>query len=242
MPTHEGEQLRDATRDMLERIERTTMGIEASRERPSGELRIATTVSFGSTWLARRMAEFIALYPDIAVQLVLADDENDLQRREADCAIRFHAPVQTDLVRRALAPVRYRVCGSPEYLAREGVPATLADLARHRIVAYGPTAPGPIRSVNWLVEAGAHGAVLTINNIFGILQAVEGGAGLAVLPSYLIGFSDRLRVVLPDAPAPVFRTYLCYPAELRRSLRVGALRDFITKRMTPEALDGPPGA
>ena len=239
--THEGEQLHESTREVSERIERTMMGIEASRARPTGEVRLATTVSFGSTWLARQMGDFLALYPDITVQLVLADEETDLARREADCAIRFHAPHQSDLIRKALAPVHYRICGSPDYLARHGEPKTVADLANHRIVAYGPTAPSLIRGVNWLIEPGeaqaAHPPVLTINNIFGILQAVETGVGLAVLPSYLVQFSDKLRVVLPDAPAPMFRTYFCYPSELRRSLRIGVLRDFIAERMTPRALE-----
>ncbi len=239
--THEGEQLHDSTRDVSERIERTIMGIEASRERPTGEVRLATTVSFGSTWLARHMGEFLALYPDIAVQLVLADEETDLSRREADCAIRFHAPHQSDLIRKALAPVHYRICGSPAYFERYGEPTSLEDLAHHRIVAYGPTAPSLIRGVNWLTEAGdsggTHAPVLTINNIFGILQAVETGVGLAVLPSYLVQFSDKVRVVLPDAPAPMFRTYFCYPSELRRSVRIGVLRDFLAARMTPRALE-----
>ena len=238
--THEGEQLHESTREVSDRIERTTMGIEASRARPTGEVRLATTVSFGSTWLARHMGEFLTRYPDVTVQLVLCDEETDLSRREADCAIRFVTPHQSDLIRKALAPVHYRICGSPEYLERYGEPTSLADLSRHRIVAYGPSAPSLIRGVNWLTDtgdnAGAHAPVLTINNIFGILQAVETGVGLAVLPSYLLPFAAKLRVVLPDAPAPMFRTWFCYPSELRRSLRIAALRDFIAERMTPAAL------
>jgi DNA-binding transcriptional LysR family regulator len=186
------------------------------------------------------MGDFLALYPDISVQLVLSDEETDLARREADCAIRFHAPHQSDLIRRALAPVHYRICASSAYLEKHGEPAILSDLAQHRIVAYGPRAPALIRGVNWLVEGdrmGAHPPVLTINNIFGILQAVETGVGIAVLPSYLIQFSRLVRVILPDAPAPMFRTYFCYPSELRRSLRIGALRDFVSERMTVDRLN-----
>jgi DNA-binding transcriptional LysR family regulator len=78
---------------------------------------------------------------------------------------------------------------------------------------------------------------LSINNSHGVLQAVEAGAGIAALPTYLIRFSGRVKIVLPELEGPVFRTYFTYPVELRRSLRVAALRDFLTARMRAENLD-----
>jgi len=242
--THEGEQLHDATREIHERIDRTQQGIEFSRERPTGEIRLTTTVSFGSTWLARQLRDFLDIYPDINVDLVLSDDDLDLSKREADVAIRFHEPHQSDHIQRTLAPVRYWLCASPEYLAKHGEPQTAEELDRHRIVAYGSLAPNPIRSVNWILDVGHSGPprvpVLTVNNIFGLLQAAEAGIGIAALPSYLIRFSGKVRPILPGTRGPVFRTFFVYPPELRRSVRVAVLRDFIVKRMTPELLDGVP--
>lgn len=239
--THEGEQVHAATLDMTDRIERTQQAIELSRDRPTGLLRVTTTMSFGSTWLAREIKDFLDLYPDIRIALMLEDDDVDLARREADVAIRFHAPHQSELIQKALAPVRYRICASPSYLEKYGVPQSVEDLDHHRLVTYGPMAPAPIRSVNWILDVGQSGSprepVLTVNNIFGLLQAVEAGVGLAALPSYVIGFSGRVQPVLADVQGPVFRTYFVYPPELRRSVRVAALRDFLTERMTGDALD-----
>jgi DNA-binding transcriptional LysR family regulator len=76
-----------------------------------------------------------------------------------------------------------------------------------------------------------------INNSHGVLQAVEAGAGIAALPSYLIRFSGKVRVVMPELEGPVFRTFFTYPVELRKSLRVAALRDFLVERMTPANLE-----
>ena len=239
--THEGEQLRSATHDMQDRLERSRQAIDASRDRPTGEIRLTTTVSFGSTWLARQLGDFLDLYPDIIVNLMLTDADVDLSRREADVAIRFHPPVQSELVQKPLLPIRHYLCASAEYLERRGVPRSIADLDGHRLITYGDAAPDFLKGINWALELGHEGAprtaALTINNSHGVLQAVEAGAGIAALPSYLIRFSGKVRVVLPELEGAVFRTFFTYPIELKRSLRVAALRDFLVGRMTATNLD-----
>ncbi len=239
--THEGEQLRTATHDMQDRLESARQAIDASRDRPTGEIRLSTMVSFGSTWLARQLGDFLDLYPDITVSLILTDQDVDLAKREADVAIRFHPPLQSELVQKPLIGIRHYLCASADYLARHGVPRSIADLDNHRLIAYGDAAPDFLKGINWALELGHQGAprqaALMINNSHGVLQAVESGAGIAALPSYLIRFSGKVRVVLPELEGPVFRTYFTYPAELRRSLRVAALRDFVVERMTAVNLE-----
>ncbi len=239
--THEGEQLRAATADMHERIDRAAQAIDASRDRPTGAIRLTTTVSFGSTWLARQLGDFLDLYPDISVHLMLGDADLDLAKREADVAIRFHRPFQSELMQRPLAGIRHYLVASPDYIARHGEPTSVADLEKHRLIAYGDAAPDYLKGINWILELGQEGspraAALTINNSHGVLQAVEAGAGIAALPSYLIKFSGKVKVVLPELEGPVFRTFFTYPSELRRSLRIAALRDFLVERMTSAALD-----
>ena len=241
--THEGEQLHTATHDMGEILDRTRQRIDASRDRPTGEIRLTTTVSFGSTWLARQMGDFIQAYPDINVTMILTDHDVDLAKREADVAIRFHAPHQGELIQKPLVPIRHRLCASPEYLARMGEPKTIEDLAGHRLLAYGPAAPDGLKGINALLEIGHDGPprvpALAINNSFGVLQAVEAGAGIAALPSYLIRFSGKVQTILSSVEGTVFRTYFVYPAELRKSVRVAVLRDFLLARMTAQALDLP---
>ncbi len=239
--THEGEQLRAATHDMQDRLERARLAIDASRDRPTGELRVTTTVSFGSTWLARQIGDFLDIYPDIAVQLMLTDDDLDLAKREADVAIRFHPPLQSELVQKPLYAIRHYLCASPEYLAKHGEPNSIADLDAHRLLAYGETAPDVLKGINWALSLGHEHAprvpALSINNSHGVLQAVEAGAGIAALPTYLIRFSGKVQIVLPELEGPVFRTFFTYPVELRRSLRVAALRDFLSARMNAASLD-----
>ncbi len=238
--THEGEQLYRTTQEIASAIERAKGGIEQTRNRPTGEIRLTTTVSFGSSWLPGRLAEFLDLYPDIRIHLILSDNEIDLARREADCAIRFQKPTQADLIQRPLAPIRHRLCASPDYLAKWGEPKTAEDLAGHRLIAYGPAAPPYLRGINWVLELGHDGPprepALSVNSSAGVLQAVEAGAGIAALPSYLISPGRRVKVLLPEQVGAVFQTYFVYPSELKGSVRVGVLRDFLLERMTPANL------
>lgn len=238
--THEGEQLLAASREMTDRVDRVERAIQASRGRPTGEIRLTTTVAFGTVWLMRVIAPFMERYPDIRLRVVLSDDDLDLSTRAADVALRFHAPHQADLIQRPLAMVTQQICASPDYIARHGAPATLDELDHHQIIAYGDQAPQPMRSVNWLLTVGKAGRerspVITVNNQYGVLRAVEQGLGIAVLPTYLIRTSGKLSIVLPEIAGPPFQIYFVYASELRGSVRVAALRDFLAGVITTAAL------
>lgn len=242
--THEGEQLEAAAGETWERIESVRQSIEQSLGRPTGEIRLTTTISFGSTWLAKAMPDFMDRYPDISVALLLRDDDLDLARREADVAIRFGAPTQQGLISKRMEAVRYRLCAAPSYLEEHGEPTSAAELSSHRLVSFGEPAPGPIQGVNWSLEVGNTGAPrvpqVVVNSIYGLAIAVENGAGIAALPSYLIRASEgRLKVILPEEQGPISRTFFVYPEELRGSIRVAVLRDFLLERMQIEPLDMP---
>ena len=238
--TNEGEQLRAATIRIADDVERTKSMIEATRNRPTGEIKLTTTVSFGSAWLPGQLKDFLDLYPDLRVSLVLSDEERDLARHEADCAIRFHKPHQADLIQRPLAAIRHRLCASYEYIEKHGEPKTQADLLDHRVIAYGTEAPSYLRTINWALELGhdgpARAPALSINNSFGLLQAAEAGIGIAALPTYLFRHTKRLKVLLPEIRGATFQTYFVYASELRGSVRLAALRDFLVERMNPANL------
>jgi len=235
MLTEQGELLYSAASEMLMKLESVQSRLQETRDKPSGTLRVTTTVGLGSTWLAERVHEFVELYPDISLQLILENEELDLSMRQADAAIRLQKPSQPDLIQRKLFTVHYHIYASPEYLERFGEPKTLEDLDNHRIVTFGVPVPQYLRHLNWLEVAGRNrGAprrpALLINNVFAIHNAVRRGAGIAALPDYLFDKDSRLVRVLPQAEAPSFATYFVYPSELRNSARIAAFRDFLLEK------------
>src|SRR5690606_38410774 len=87
--TEQGEILYQTAHEVLMKLETVRMRLTEAKDRPSGPLRVTTTVGLGSGWLTERVQEFLDLYPEIQLQLLLANEELDLTMRQADCAIRL---------------------------------------------------------------------------------------------------------------------------------------------------------
>ncbi|SLN74310.1 LysR family transcriptional regulator [Oceanibacterium hippocampi] len=235
--TEQGELLFRTAHDVFAKLATVEGQLKDAKEKPSGELKVTTTVGLGSSWLTPRIREFLELYPDITVNLILADRELDLSMREADVAIRLRQPVQADLIQRRLLTVHYRIYGSPDYLKRYGMPMTPDEIGGHRLIVYGEEAPSVISDVNWLLDVGtdrpgARRPVLKVNNIYGLLLAVESGLGIGALPDYIVHGNSNLVQVLPDVPAPSFDAFFVYPEELRNSKRVTIFRDFLIRKVS----------
>ncbi len=230
--TEHGESLYRTAHEVSAKLAMTEAVLGESRERPTGKLKITTTVGFGSTWLTPRIGEFLELYPEITVDVVLDDRLLDLSMREADIAIRMRPPTQADLIQRRLLTVHNHLYASPTYLKRHGTPREFAELAQHKLITYGEDTPPPVTEINWLQHEGRKRGIqlepiLTVNNVYGLLLAVESGVGIASLPDYMIEEHPRIVRVLPDVEAPSFDTYFVYPDELRDSKKINVFRDFL---------------
>jgi DNA-binding transcriptional LysR family regulator len=232
--TEQGELLYRTANDVLMKLEAVQSSLTDSKEKPSGALRVTTTVGLGSTWLTSRIRSFIDLYPDVDLHLIFDDDELDLGMREADVAIRLRQPTQPDLIQRKLFTVHFHVYAAPEYLQRFGTPVSIDDLDKHRLITFGEQAPAYLRSMNWLETAGRiatspRRSVLKANNIVAIKRAVQAGVGIAILPDYIIDKSSNLVPVMTDQEdkVPSFDTYYVYPSELKNTARVTAFREFL---------------
>ncbi len=232
--TEQGEMLYRTAHDVFTKLAAARTRLTGSKEKPFGELRITTTIGLGTSWLTPRISEFVELYPDINVHILLVDRELDLAMREADVAIRFRRPTQPDLIQRKLFTVHYHTYVAPEYLKRYGTPRTVSDLDDHKIITFG-TPPTYLGTINWLETAGkengeARQPSLQINNVSGLHRATVMGLGIAALPDYVVGKDSNLVQILPEVEIPSFESYFVYPEELRDSARLAVFRDFIVAK------------
>lgn len=237
--TEQGEQLYQTAKEIFSKLAMAEAMLVEGREIPKGPLKVTTTVAFGSTWLTPRLREFVDLYPEISLSLVLDDSELDLGMRQADVAIRLSPERQPDLVQRHLVTMHLHLYAAPSYLKTHGLPRSLAELANHRLITYGESTHPPFPEVNWLIKrvaAGgtAPGHVMTINNFYAIYRAVQGGMGIAALPEFMAAEDVSLIRVLPEVDAPQVPAYFLYPEELRHSKRIAVLRDFLLKHVATQ--------
>ncbi len=135
--TEQGESLNRTVREVFAKLAMTEALLTESKEKPTGRLKVTTTVGFGSHWLAPRVGGFLSTYPDVSMTLLLDDSDLDLAMREADVAIRMHPPKQPDLVQRHLMTIRWHIVASPDYLAAHGTPSRAGGAGRPRA--------GPVR-------------------------------------------------------------------------------------------------
>jgi DNA-binding transcriptional LysR family regulator len=242
--TEQGEALFRTAAEVAAKIAQAEALASSDKDSPSGELRVTTTVAFGSTWLTQRIREFLEMYPDIFIELLMEDGEIDLSMRQADCAIRLYRPHQPGLIARKLTRVQYSVYAALNYLDRKGEPMSAENLDLHDLVIYGANAPTMLADVNWLMFAGANPAHprkarAKINNIYGVLKAVESGLGIGSLPDYMVGAETNLVRILTNVPSPIFEAYFTYPEELRGARKIDVFRDFLIAEVAkdnPKAL------
>jgi len=233
--TEQGESLNRTVREVFAKLAITEALLTESKEKPAGRLKVTTTHGFGSLWLAPRLNIFLEAYPEVTVLLLLDDAELDLAMREADVAIRMHAPKQPDLIQRHLMTMQWHICASPEYLKKNGVPKRPEELDAHRLILFGNHHP-PVPDINWLADVGRRPgnprrAVLEVNSLKAVLLAIRSGAGIGAIPDYAMFQNTDLVRIMTDLKGPKIDVFFVYPEELRNSKRVAVFRDFLLARL-----------
>ena len=169
-------------------------------DRPAGPLRITAPTSFGRLHVAPQLGAFLDRHPAIAVTLNLSDGFTDLLAERTDLAIRITAAVDPGLVAERLGTSRRILCAAPAYLAAHGMPATVRDLARHRLLAAEGQLPwrlsGPARPV---VVDGV--STVRTNSSEVVRELALAGVGIALRSLWDVGpdlAAGRLLRLLPD--------------------------------------------
>jgi DNA-binding transcriptional LysR family regulator len=206
---------------------------------PRGLLRVTAPVDVGALHLGTMVADFLAVNPEIQIELVLTDRVVDLVDERMDLAVRFGPLPDSTLVARRLGAMCTIVVASPEYVARHGAPQTPDDLANHEVVLFAPIS----RMRFWKLN-GPDGAEVELsptarmsaNGMFAVREAVRRGAGVSLLPDFAISAeiaSGALVRVLPGWKGPQGELFAVYPSTRNLSPKLRAFLDFLQAAFAP---------
>ena len=155
---------------------------------PQGLLRLTAPLIFGRRHVTPVVASFLAAFPAMQAELVLADRNLDLFEDQLDLALRIGPFDDPGLVRHRVGEVRRLLVASPAYLAAHPAPRVPADLAHHAVV-HVVSRPLP---PEWRFRDGRRELVvrltprLSVNEIEAALVAVRAGHGIARVMSYQV--------------------------------------------------------
>ena len=212
---------------------------------PAGLLRVTTSMAFGNTQLARLLPGFMERYPDVHVVLHLTDRVVDLVEEGIDLAVRLTPQVTVNsAVARPVGRLHHVLVASKAYLDRHGRPASLADLHAHRCLAFGASPAGAAWTfrVDGEKEQLRFDSALTANSSQSLRMAMLGGAGIALLPTYIVGgdiAGGAAEQLLPGAqPLGPFgdQLYAVYMQNRFLPLKVRVFIDYLLEKIgdTPD--------
>lgn len=230
--TEEGRSLLDHARRVLDCVEEAEAAVGRGHPSVSGLVRIAAPASFGRMHVAPLMRRLLERHPDLLVELQMSDSTADLIAGGIDLAIRAGQVGDAGLVARRIGASPRQVFASPEYLARNGEPGHPADLGRHACIIFLQLATPH----DWRFEGPDGEVSVQVNGRFrtdsseAVREAVLGGMGLALSPSWMFGddlATGRVQAVLGGYRAGQVPIHAVYPTRRHLAPRTRAVIDFL---------------
>ena len=210
-------------------------------EAPRGHLRISASVAIGQHLLTPFLGEFMALNPEIELEVQLENRRVDLIREGYDLVVRLGNLEDSALISKSLGEDHAILVASTSYLKEMGTPQRLSDLKNHRFLVMGDSR----RFDHWALvgpderhETVDVGQYATLNDLTMIRQVAIDGGGIALLPRYLCSddviSSGELCQVLSKWRSPTIRFYALYPSHRSMTLKLRALLDFLVAKLVPK--------
>ena len=234
--TEQGEMLFGTASEIMNKLSTAETLLTDTTTKPSGDLRITAPIGLGTVWVTQRLREFLELYPDIRIELVLQrradrhrhargrrrhlDQRAAAERADPPPALQ-HEAARLRLHRSTSAASARRSRSTPSMITRSS--PTAARRQQH------------LSAIRWLETAGLNGKAprrpaFSANSVIAMKYAIRAGIGIGLIPDYLTGDEADLVPVLQEAQLPTLPVYFVYPEELKTAKKVQVFRDFMVTK------------
>ena len=233
--TDTGQAFFSRAKTILSDLKDAESAVNATALNPTGVLRITASLSFSLHHVAPLLREYTQRYPNVTVHVEAANRYLDIIDNNIDVAIRTReVEPDSNITIRRLAETRRILAASPRYFAQHGVPKTLEELHRHKLLIYTyANNPNDLRF--------SRDGEATAVTVKGLLESNDGqilrtaaldGLGILVQPTYIL-YNDivagRLVPVLDEWDLPRLTINLAYPSRKHLSAKVRTFIDFIAE-------------
>ena len=235
-PTPTGLVFYERCLNILAEVVAAEVAVSELQTEPQGTLKINAPMSFGTLHLSKAIAEFIAQYPKLQVQLTLDDRFIDPIAEGYDLTIRISQPeTSASLVCQTISPMPRVLCAAPDYLKKQGIPHTPEELSQHSCLHYGQIVTGN----QWELSNGDRQYQITVqgvlcsNNGEVLKDAALQGLGIALLPTFIISQElnqGTLTAVLPDYKPPALDLCLIYPLNRHLNTKIKLFVEFMGQK------------
>ena len=220
-------------RRILEEVEAATALISQIKVVPNGKLKVVSGRHFASYYIVPYIKEFLLKYPNIELNLELAERVPDLSTEAIDILIGMSISATGDAIQKRIGTTNYSFCASPGYLKEFGVPEKPQDLKNHRYIAHSMRKPD-----NELVfhnkEVISLFPFLRVNDAETMLNFALDGLGIVKLHHYVVKKHIRegsLIEILGSYSASEIPIYVAYPQRRFIASKVRCFIDFVTEKM-----------
>lgn len=237
-PTEGGERLLAALRPAFDMIGTELSMISELSDKPSGTVRITTSDHAARTILWPALERLLPNYPDVHVELSIDSGLSDIVSDRFDAGVRLGEALAKDMIAVKIGPeLRMVVIGSPDYLAKAGIPKNPQELSAHQCINLRMLTSGGIYA--WELEKDGRevrvrvDGQLAFNNTEMIMRAAIAGFGLGFImedhaaPAIADG---RLVTVLDDWCPPFAGYHLYYTSRRQPSAAFSLLVDTLRYR------------
>ena len=228
-PTGTAQVLRDSARAMAMASELFERQASSSGEAVAGTVRISVPEFMGVEVVPEMLARLRRQHPAVRIELSLSNAPADLLAQEVDIAVRTVTPKQEALVARKAASIPLGFFASLDYVARRGVPETLADMADHDIVGPDRSRPDLALAERLSPAMSRERFVLRSDSHPAQAAAVRAGVGIGVSQVPVGERDPNLVRVLPDIVVAILDTWIVTHENLARVPRVRAVFDSLVE-------------
>lgn len=236
--TPSGVELLEHVRAMYAAANQLSLTASGQSQSIEGLVRVTATDILSVHVLPPAVVTLRKIAPRLDIQIIAANDIRDLQRREADIAIRHVRPEQPDLIARLVCEPTAHAYASKSYIEKYGRPKSLAELSTHSFI--GDVGDG--RVLEALKEFGLD---LSPENFrvganSGVVEweMAQNGLGVAIMADRIAAAAPQMKRLLPDMKPIVFPVWLASHRELHTSRRIRVVFDLLAKFLVEEMMEG----